>query len=69
MTVQSPRLGAPALEAVSITARFHWPDGWRLHFSYRRSGSALWEEEDYSALDPFELQDVVQAVLELKMGS
>lgn len=68
MTVQSPRLGAPAFEVILMDAAYHWPDGWSLRVCTRRSGSADFEQEQYKALDVFEYHQVVADTLALKLG-
>lgn len=66
--LQNPRLGAPAFQYLHFGVSYQWPQGWTLTAVGKREGSTTYEEESYDALDVFELADVMQSVLEKKLG-
>lgn len=68
MTVQSPRLGAPAFAYLHVALMYEWPAGWRLSIVGRREGQDVYETEVYDVLDVFELFDVLTERLALKLG-
>lgn len=66
--LQNPRLGAPAFAYMHFGVDYEWPGGYRLYVSGRREGSSDWEREEYDSLDPFELADLLQTLLALRLG-
>lgn len=66
--LQNPRLGAPAFQYLHFGLSYRWPDGWSLSVAGKREGSSVYETESYEALEVFELADLVQTVLELRLG-
>lgn len=66
--LQNPRLGAPAYAHLHFSISYEWPSGYRLAASGRREASGEWESEAYDSLDPFELADLLQTVLALRLG-
>lgn len=68
MTLQSPRLGAPAFAYLHAALSYQWPAGWQLIITGRREGQDDYENEFYDVLDVFELFDVLTERLALKLG-
>lgn len=66
--LQNPRLGAPAFAVINFHISYSWPTGYQVAVSARREGDSIYEIEDYDSLGPFELADLLQTLLALRLG-
>jgi len=66
--LQNPRLGAPAFKHLHFHLSYDWPGGWLLSVAGMREGCDQYERDDYERLDVFELVDVLNADLALRLG-
>jgi hypothetical protein len=63
MSLQNPRLGAPAYARIYFNLSYHWPDGWTVGVVRRREGTDEFEGDTYPSLDVFEAHEIVGEAL------